>query len=42
MKNLNPENLHKNPAYSQLGTTEGPLKTIYIGGQKATNKEGRL
>jgi len=39
---INPDGLHKNPAYSQLVVTKGPMKTIYIGGQNATNKEGQL
>src|SRR5688572_14144191 len=39
---INPEGLHKNPAYSQLVVTKGPMKTIYIGGQNATNKEGQI
>jgi enamine deaminase RidA (YjgF/YER057c/UK114 family) len=39
---INPEGLHKNPAYSQLVITKGPMKTIYVGGQNATNKEGQL
>ena len=37
-----PEGLHKNPAYSQMVSTQGPLKTIYIGGQNSTNKEGQV
>lgn len=39
---ISPEGLHKNPAYSQLVVTKGPLKTIYVGGQNATNKEGQI
>jgi enamine deaminase RidA (YjgF/YER057c/UK114 family) len=39
---ISPEGLHKNPAYSQLVITRGPMKTIYIGGQNATNKEGQV
>ena len=39
---INPEGLHKNPAYSQLVITKGPMKTIYIGGQNATDKEGQI
>jgi len=29
---LNPETLHKNPAFTQVITVTGPAKTIYIGG----------
>ena len=39
---ISPDGLHKNPAYSQLVTTQGPVKTIYIGGQNATNKDGQI
>ena len=39
---MSPEGLHKNPAYSQLVITKGPLKTIYIGGQNATTSEGQI
>jgi enamine deaminase RidA (YjgF/YER057c/UK114 family) len=38
---INPDGLSKNPAFSQIVTTQGNGKTIYIGGQDAinTNKE---
>ena len=39
---LSPDGLYKNPAYSQLVVTKGPMKTIYVGGQNATNKEGQI
>lgn len=39
---LNPEGLHKNPAYSQVATVEGNYRTIYIGGQNAVDKDGNL
>ena len=39
---INPEGLYKNRAYSQLVVTKGPMKTIYVGGQNATNKEGKV
>jgi enamine deaminase RidA (YjgF/YER057c/UK114 family) len=39
---INPEGLFRNPAYSQVVVTKGPMKTIYIGGQNATNKEGKV
>jgi len=38
----NPEGLHKNPAYSQMVITKGSLKTIYIGGQNAVDKDGQI
>jgi enamine deaminase RidA (YjgF/YER057c/UK114 family) len=39
---LSPDGLHKNPAYSQLVVAKGPMTTIYVGGQNATNKEGQV
>lgn len=39
---LNPDELHKNPAYSQLVITKGPMRTIYIGGQNSTDREGQV
>lgn len=39
---LSPEGLHKNPAYSQLAVVEGNYRTIYIGGQNAVDKDGKL
>ncbi|MCK9452947.1 MAG: RidA family protein [Bacteroidales bacterium] len=35
MEHINPDGLIKNPAFSQIITTEGKGKTIYIGGQNA-------
>lgn len=39
---LSPEGLHKNPAYSQVAVIEGNNRTIYIGGQNAVDKDGKL
>ncbi len=39
---LNPEGLSKNPAFSQVVTTQGKGKTIYIGGQDALNAKGEI
>lgn len=39
---LNPEGLSKNPAFSQLVITQGPGKTIYIGGQDAVNAQAEI
>lgn len=39
---INPEGLHKSPAFSQVVTTQGSGKTIYIGGQNAVNKKAEL
>lgn len=42
VKYLNPEGLSKNPAFSQVVTTQGNGKTIYIGGQDAINAKGEI
>ncbi|MEP7265291.1 MAG: RidA family protein [Bacteroidota bacterium] len=38
----NPEELLKNPAYSQVAITKGNGSTIYIGGQNAITKEQEI
>jgi enamine deaminase RidA (YjgF/YER057c/UK114 family) len=42
MEHINPDGLIKNPAFSQIITTEGNGKTIYIGGQNAVNGNGEI
>ena len=48
MKNTNtvelisPEELHKNPAFSQVAVASGNCKTVYVGGQNAVDKEGNI
>jgi enamine deaminase RidA (YjgF/YER057c/UK114 family) len=42
MEHINPEGLIKNPAFSQIITTEGNGKTIYIGGQNAVNENHEI
>lgn len=37
IKHINPDGLMKNPAFSQVVTTHGSGKTIYIGGQNSVN-----
>ncbi|SDZ76252.1 Enamine deaminase RidA, house cleaning of reactive enamine intermediates, YjgF/YER057c/UK114 family [Porphyromonadaceae bacterium KH3R12] len=39
---INPDGLSKNPAFSQIVTTQGSGKTIYIGGQDAVNAQGEI
>ena len=36
---INPDELLKNPAFSQAAVTKGPGNTIYIGGQNAITKD---
>jgi enamine deaminase RidA (YjgF/YER057c/UK114 family) len=39
---LSPENMHKNPAYSQVITVSGPVKMVYVGGQNAVMADGQI
>jgi len=39
---LNPEGLHRNPAFTQAVIVEGNARTIYIGGQNAVSPEGKI
>jgi enamine deaminase RidA (YjgF/YER057c/UK114 family) len=39
---INPEGLSKNPAFTQVVTTQGKGKTIYVGGQDAVNAQGEI
>src|SRR5512136_231852 len=39
---INPDALHKNPAFTQMVTVSGPVKTIYIGAQVAVDKDGKI
>lgn len=39
---INPDSLHKNPAFSQLAVVSGNVKTVYIGGQDAVDAEGKV
>jgi len=42
MEHKNPEGLFVSKAFSQAITVSGKAKTIYIGGQNATNSKGEL
>ena len=39
---LNPEGLHRNPAFSQAVTVEGPHRVVYVGGQNAVDSSGNI
>jgi enamine deaminase RidA (YjgF/YER057c/UK114 family) len=39
---LSPEGLHRNPAFSQVVTVEGPHRMVYVGGQNAVDAAGRV
>lgn len=42
IKYINPTGLPNYPEFSQVVTTEGSGKTIYIGGQNAVNAQGEI
>ena len=41
-RHINPEGLHRSPAFSQAVVVEQPTKTIYIGGQNGVDSEGKV
>ena len=42
IERTNPDRLMKNPAFSQVVTTQGNGKTIYVGGQNAVNENREI
>ena len=42
VQHLNPDGLHKNPAYSQAIVVTGNVKTVYVGGQNAVDSSGAI
>jgi enamine deaminase RidA (YjgF/YER057c/UK114 family) len=41
-RHINPEGLHRSPAFSQAVVVELPKKTIYIGGQNGVDADGKV
>ncbi|MBZ0300961.1 MAG: RidA family protein [Anaerolineae bacterium] len=39
---LNPDTLHKNPAFTNVIVVTGPVRTVYIGGQDAVDATGAI
>ena len=39
---VNPDGLHRNPAFSQVVVTSGRARTIYVGGQNAVDAAGAI
>jgi enamine deaminase RidA (YjgF/YER057c/UK114 family) len=39
---LNPDGLHRNPAFSQLVVVTGNVKMVYVGGQNAVDASGGI
>ena len=42
IRHINPEGLHRSPAFSQAVVVEQPAKTIYIGGQNGVGADGKV
>jgi enamine deaminase RidA (YjgF/YER057c/UK114 family) len=42
MRHINPDGLHRNPAFSQAVVVEQPAKTIYVGGQNGVDADGNV
>jgi len=39
---INPDALHRNPAFTNVVVASGPVKTVYIGGQDAVDVSGTI
>jgi enamine deaminase RidA (YjgF/YER057c/UK114 family) len=42
VQHLNPDALHKNPAFTNVIVVTGSVKTIYVGGQNAVDVSGAI
>lgn len=42
VQHLNPEGLYQNPAFSQIVSVSGAVKTVYVGGQNAVDIKGQI
>ena len=42
VQHINPDDLSKNPAFTNVITVTGPAKTIYIGGQDSLDASGQI
>ena len=42
VRHINPDGLHRSPAFSQAVVVEQPAKTIYIGGQNGVDVGGKV
>jgi enamine deaminase RidA (YjgF/YER057c/UK114 family) len=39
---INPDSLPKNPAFTNVVTVTGPVRTVYVGGQDAVDSSGAI
>ena len=42
VEHINPEGLHANPAFTQAISVEGPIRTVFVGGQNAVDQSGNV
>ncbi len=42
MEFLNPDGIHRNPAFSNVAVVSGSVRTIYVGGQDPIDAEGNI
>ena len=42
VRHINPDQLSKNPAFTQVVTVQGQAKTIYVGGQDSVDASGNV
>lgn len=42
IQRLNPDTLHKNPAFSQVAVVDKSSKLVYVGGQNGVNAKGEV
>lgn len=42
VRHINPEGLHRSPAFSQAVVVEQPAKTIYVSGQNGVGADGKV
>lgn len=39
---INPETMHRNPAFTQVVTVEGDARLVFVGGQNAVDAKGQI
>ena len=39
---LNPDTMHKNPAFTQVAIVDQPARLVYVGGQNGVNAKGEV
>ena len=39
---LNPDSMHKNPAFTQVAIVDQPARLVYVGGQNGVNAKGEV